>query len=126
MPRRDFDPIFYIQNYPDVKASGMDPFVHYLKYGKFERRATLRVYDHNEKPNASFADDYALIYDDFDREYYLNSYKDVAEQASIRSAIISATAGWKGEILVTISIRHSTCRAIPMSPHQEPTRSFIT
>jgi O-antigen biosynthesis protein len=77
MPRRDFDPIFYIENYPDVKASGMDPFVYFLKHGRIEGRVTLRAYDHDETDTAS-ADDYALISHDFDREFYLSSYEDVA------------------------------------------------
>jgi lipopolysaccharide biosynthesis protein len=28
-----FDPVWYLQNYPDVSASGLDPFEHFLKIG---------------------------------------------------------------------------------------------
>lgn len=33
-----FDPKFYLANYPDVKAAKADPLIHYLRYGKKERR----------------------------------------------------------------------------------------
>ena len=37
-PSPDFDTKFYLRQYGDVRNSGMNPFVHYLKYGKKERR----------------------------------------------------------------------------------------
>ena len=37
-PNSKFDTKFYLNQYPDVKNSGMNPFIHYLKYGKKEHR----------------------------------------------------------------------------------------
>lgn len=36
--RREFDADFYLSNYPDVKESGIDPFVHYMDHGYKEGR----------------------------------------------------------------------------------------
>ena len=33
-PSPSFDTEFYLKNYPDVKKAKINPFVHYLKYGK--------------------------------------------------------------------------------------------
>lgn len=41
-PSPDFDSIWYLERYDDVKRSGMNPFVHYIKYGKNEGRKPLR------------------------------------------------------------------------------------
>ncbi len=38
-PRTEpFDEAFYIDNYPDVAGSGMDPYQHYIEFGKAEER----------------------------------------------------------------------------------------
>ena len=37
-PSRDFDSIWYLEQNNDVKKAGMNPFVHYIKYGKKEGR----------------------------------------------------------------------------------------
>lgn len=37
-PSKDFDSGWYLDEYPDVKKSGMNPLVHYIKYGKNEGR----------------------------------------------------------------------------------------
>ncbi|MCM3011889.1 hypothetical protein M3583_24840, partial [Bacillus subtilis] len=29
----EFDQEYYISTYPDVKASGMDPYIHYMNHG---------------------------------------------------------------------------------------------
>ncbi len=49
-----FDPKWYLEQYPDVAASGMPPFEHYVSFGKAEGR-----------------------YPAFDREWYLEEYPDV-------------------------------------------------
>ena len=51
-----FDPIYYLNNYPDVKNSGLDPLIHYFYHGFKESR----------KPNPSF-----------DGKYYNQRYEDV-------------------------------------------------
>lgn len=37
-PSPDFDSVWYLDKYPDVKKNGYNPFVHYLLYGKEEGR----------------------------------------------------------------------------------------
>lgn len=39
MNSEEFDPIFYLQQNPDVAASGMDPYTHFITFGKSEGRA---------------------------------------------------------------------------------------
>ncbi len=36
--RKTFDPKFYLERYPDVKQSGMDPIEHFVAYGRREGR----------------------------------------------------------------------------------------
>ncbi|EHK66877.1 rhamnan synthesis F family protein [Achromobacter arsenitoxydans] len=36
--REEFDEAFYVESYPDVAASGMDPYRHYIEHGKAEQR----------------------------------------------------------------------------------------
>lgn len=40
-PQEPFDPIWYMQAYPDVKALGMDPYSHFRLYGKLLGRTPL-------------------------------------------------------------------------------------
>ncbi len=44
--REDFDAESYLQKYPDVKAHGIDPFYHYIRFGYLEGR-TGRFFDSN-------------------------------------------------------------------------------
>ena len=37
-PSPDFDSMWYLEKYEDVKKNGINPFVHYIKYGKKEGR----------------------------------------------------------------------------------------
>jgi SAM-dependent methyltransferase len=53
-----FDSAWYLKRYPDVASSGLDPALHYLRFGAFENR--------NPGP-------------DFDAWRYLKTYPDVAE-----------------------------------------------
>ena len=54
-----FDIGYYLKNYPDIRASGKDPILHYILYG----------YKEGRKPSSSF-----------DGDYYLKKYKDVRNQ----------------------------------------------
>lgn len=40
-----FDPTFYLDLYPDVGESGMDPFLHFLEHGAFEGRCPHPLFD---------------------------------------------------------------------------------
>ncbi|MGH9200959.1 MAG: glycosyltransferase, partial [Vicinamibacterales bacterium] len=59
----DFDRSFYLQAYPDIAASGVDPHQHYLNQGRKEGRL-------GRAPQ--------LAVDDFDRSFYLQAYPDIA------------------------------------------------
>lgn len=37
-PDSEFDPEWYLANYPDVSRAGINPFLHYIKYGRAEGR----------------------------------------------------------------------------------------
>ena len=54
-----FDIGYYLKNYPDIRASGKDPILHYILYG----------YKEGRKPSSSF-----------DGDYYLKKYKDIKNQ----------------------------------------------
>jgi hypothetical protein len=43
-PGEHFDGNFYLEIYPDVMRAGMNPLVHYIKYGKRENRTILGVF----------------------------------------------------------------------------------
>lgn len=40
-----FDPYFYLQTYPDIRAAGIDPYQHWLTYGASENRKPNRYFD---------------------------------------------------------------------------------
>src|SRR5436190_18778980 len=43
--RAVFDQDFYVVEYPDVAAAGIDPFEHYIKKGRFEWRKASFSFD---------------------------------------------------------------------------------
>jgi hypothetical protein len=44
-PHPLFDPAFYLRQYPDVAAAGVNPLLHYLKYGTAEMRQPHPLFD---------------------------------------------------------------------------------
>jgi lipopolysaccharide biosynthesis protein/glycosyltransferase involved in cell wall biosynthesis len=56
LPLSIFDPIWYLEQNPDVTASGLSPHEHYVRYGESECRSPV-----------------------FDRQWYLQEYPDVAQ-----------------------------------------------
>jgi hypothetical protein len=72
-PSRLFDVSYYGRRYPDVIASGDDPFVHYLRYGGCEGRQPSAV---------------------FDGRYYLAQNPDVASQ-QVNPLRHYLTYGWR-------------------------------
>lgn len=67
------DDLFYLSQYPDVAAAGVDPEVHYAQFGRFEGR----------DPNLFF-----------DTQGYLNAYADV-RAAGVDPLQHYLTFGWK-------------------------------
>jgi hypothetical protein len=41
-PSANFDTSYYVESYPDVRRSGINPLFHYEKYGRAEQRSTVR------------------------------------------------------------------------------------
>jgi hypothetical protein len=66
-PNANFSVAWYLYAYPDVAASGMNPLVHYLRWGKSEKR-TFRA-----SMNRILLDrDRALARPCFDEDFYLS------------------------------------------------------
>lgn len=40
-----FDPYFYLQTYPDIRAAGLEPYEHWLQYGASENRWPNRYFN---------------------------------------------------------------------------------
>ena len=66
-PRPDFDPDFYLDRYVAVRRAGVNPFVHYLEFGRNEGRIPFQV---NE------TDEYMIVSKEFDRKFYNFEYSD--------------------------------------------------
>jgi hypothetical protein len=64
-PNPHFDAGFYLAKYPDIRAAGLDPFLHYLNSG----RAELRL----PREERSLIAESGI----FDEAYYLFTYEDV-------------------------------------------------
>ena len=89
---RDPSPWFstraYLDRHPDVRQAGLNPFYHYLKYGRAEKRtitaAAANAVPPSEKggrklPGAtSSADERLVIARDFDADFYRAQYPDVS------------------------------------------------
>lgn len=70
-----FDPDFYLVTYPEVRESGIDPWVHFLAHGYAEGRRPSATH---EVPNAKKTDVSARPAW-FDKQFYLRTYADVRE-----------------------------------------------
>ena len=50
-PSRQFDPIFYLERYPDVFAAGLSPLVHFEQSGRNEARQPVSLVDQLQFPS---------------------------------------------------------------------------
>lgn len=79
-PSDSFSTDFYLKRYPDVKKSGMNPLVHYIKYGVNEGRIPKFLSDSEiielNITSPYMADNYLrILYSGlFDEKYYCNKY----------------------------------------------------
>lgn len=85
--RGEFDAAFYLSEYPDVRISGLDPFLHYMTLGWLERR----------NPSA-----------DFDTKFYLDLYTDIAD-SGMNPFVHWALYG-KRELRASISFRQKMAK----------------
>jgi hypothetical protein len=80
--KRKFDEDFYLTNNPDVKSAGLDPYKHYLDYGKLEGRlptadAKLPVIDTDKickKFNFSSLTSIPIVIPTFNNPTYLSRF----------------------------------------------------
>ena len=73
---KNFDTDLYLCQYPDVKASGINPLAHYIRYGKKEGRTLVGA---NNYTNDLIKADMNLINESglFDKSYYLHNNPDI-------------------------------------------------
>lgn len=71
-PTPCFNTRFYLDFYPDVKELLINPFYHYIKWGKAEKRVT------NE--DQLLKEIYSELSETFDAKYYAESYPDVLKR----------------------------------------------
>ncbi len=72
----------YINRYPDVIKSGLDPIVHYVQLGEAEGRKWIKrgtPKDKFDELKRIRQQQYSYNCRNFDREYYLKKYPDVAK-----------------------------------------------
>jgi O-antigen biosynthesis protein len=83
-PSKEFDTFYYLTNNSDVSYSGVNPLLHFLKYGQKEGRSAVPVdvkdkllsQDYSERKQA-FDKDYLITRTSFDADYYLSKNIDV-------------------------------------------------
>ncbi|WP_082733360.1 glycosyltransferase [Sphingobium sp. CCH11-B1] len=85
--RDEFDEAYYIDEYPEVRISGMDPFLHYMTLGWLERR----------NPSSNFS-----------TNFYLSLYTDIA--ASGMNPFVHWALHGKQELRAAISFRQKIAK----------------
>jgi hypothetical protein len=99
-----FDAGWYLTQNPDVAATGIDPFVHYLRHGLVEGRDPSPL---------------------FDSKWYLAQNPNVAPQGSIRSSLSSPRASRRMDPNPLFDTKWYWAQN-PDVAVQAPIRSFIT
>lgn len=91
-PSPDFDTKWYLDKNVDVKKDGINPFVHYINYGKKEGR--LPKSPDSPSGQANVDDDYRTIESSnlFDKKWYLEKYLNNSNEDPIKHYL---TEGWK-------------------------------
>ena len=69
-PSPDFDTKWYLEKYDDVKKDGINPFVHYIKYGMKQNRLSKPSSDGNNKTAFQIISESGL----FDAEWFAKYY----------------------------------------------------
>ena len=90
-PSEGFSTSHYVAAHEDVAAAGVNPFAHYLEQGKREGRSAIVA-----QPRASSNEDHerGLVGSEFDTEYYLSAYPDIAA-AGVDSLAHFLSVGWR-------------------------------
>lgn len=95
-PAHDFSTSHYLETHADVRLAGVNPFAHYLARGKIEGRSAQPASVHSATPKPGSDEDHGrdLMRSEFDGEFYLASYRDVAA-AGVDPLEHFLATGWK-------------------------------
>lgn len=88
-----FSTAFYLERNPDVRAAGLNPLYHFVRHGSREGRITAPS-DLAVAANPDLRAVRDLIAPEFDADFYLHTYPDVAN-TSIDPLLHFLTTGWK-------------------------------
>lgn len=69
----------YLRANPDVAEARSNPFIHYLRHGLEERRPLTKELANAENRLAAIQSAIATISEEFDADFYLSQYRDVAD-----------------------------------------------
>ena len=69
-PSKNFDTLFYLEHYPEVKDSGLNALGHYVEFGRAEGRLKNKIEEEIYELKSS---------GEFDEIYYLESYPDIKD-----------------------------------------------
>ncbi|GJD60553.1 rhamnosyltransferase WsaF family glycosyltransferase [Methylobacterium frigidaeris] len=91
-PSPNFNTKFYLDNNRDVRTLGINPFVHYIKFGRLEGRK-----GHKNDQSINFFtlnDEYIAVAKNFDKDHYLKQCKNIDER-QIDPVAHFCASGWK-------------------------------
>ena len=71
-PNAKFSTSYYLKKYPDIEKAGVNPFVHYIEYGKQEGRSPMP--DTEIVSKANIGDIETIVAEEFDKEFYSHKY----------------------------------------------------
>ncbi len=93
-----FDPTFYLDSYPDIAASGMDPLDHYLRWGACEGRRPHLLFDGEwyRRRNSDVGDMNPLV-------HYLRRGRDEGRRIQKRAAVYTAITGGYDRLRAPVS-----------------------
>jgi hypothetical protein len=89
-PHPQFDTAEYVRAHADVRVASVNPYFHYLVAGRAEGRLPRNPSEYS----AEYIHERAAVAKEFDAEFYLSKYPDVA-QASVDPLHHFLVAGWR-------------------------------
>ena len=94
-PCPDFSTKYYLDTNPEIRESGVNPFYHYITKG---RQQGLEIkesgYIESNEENKIDSEEYKVVSQEFDREFYLQQNSDIAE-GNLDPVTHYIEAGWK-------------------------------
>lgn len=93
-PTPNFSTSYYLRTNSDVRDAKINPFLHYIKHGKAEGRASSAL-DSITTNVSGLEQEAGLIRNLFDHQFYLTNHPDVAEVENLDPVLHYCTYGWK-------------------------------